>query len=190
MASTAFPSLLTPKEHEIIRFEGQIIELPKSIVTFKQWKGMPIAYTFGGKPLIDFDGVPIFAELAIVKLFKLSGWQARWVETYGSPDKNPFHFSAWDATKVKLTDLSRDMIDDDNILKLLNVISILNSNKHGFSYSGCWDVVGWYNDQILFAESKRTNKDGFRETQYKWLSAGIRSGLNPGNFLVVEWDFI
>ncbi|HWD90084.1 MAG TPA: hypothetical protein VG367_18280 [Mucilaginibacter sp.] len=190
MASPAFPSLLTPTDCEVISFNGQTIELPKTIITFKQWKGVSIAYTFGGKPLIDFDGIPVFAELAIMKLFKISGWQARWIETCGSPDKNPFHFSDWDPTKLKLTEQNRDMIQDDSILKLLDAISILNSKTYGYSYSGCWDVVGWRGDKILFAESKRTNKDRFRETQHKWLSAGMMSGLDSNNFLVVEWDFI
>lgn len=153
-------------------------------MTFEQWRGLPITNTFGGKPLIDFDGVPMFAELAIMKLFETSGWHARWIETYGAKVSAPFHFSNW--IDGKLNEQPIDLIRDVNVLKILDELSVLNGN----SYSGCWDVVGWNNNRIIFAEAKRTQKDKIRDTQSKWLRKGLQHGLSVDDFLVVQWDYI
>jgi len=183
MIPISYPNLLLPTGKEVILLDGQTIELPKSIVTFRRWKGLPISNTFGGKALVDFDGIPMFAELAITSLFKNSGWEARWIETYGAGATTPYHFSGW--TDGKLNEQTVDTIQNKNVLTVLNQVFCFN----GGTYSGCWDVVGWKNDQIIFAESKRTKKDRFRITQYNWLSAALKSGLNPDNFLIVEWGF-
>jgi hypothetical protein len=65
----------------------------------------------------------------------------------------------------------------------LNEIATANSN----SYSGCWDVVAWQNERLLFVELKRFRHDNIRSTQIRWLEAGLDSGLTLDNFLVVEW---
>ena len=44
-----YPSLLNPTDLEIFILDGKQVEIPKVIVTFKEWKGTPIANTFGGK---------------------------------------------------------------------------------------------------------------------------------------------
>jgi hypothetical protein len=180
----SFPSLLQPREREIIKLNDQTIELPKSVITFKRWQGHPIANTFGGKPLVDFEGQPMFAELTLMKLFRISGWEARWIETYGASANTPYHFSSW--IDGKLTEQPIDSIQEQHVLTMLEEVSSLN----GGTYSGCWDVLGWYAGHVVFAETKRTKKDRFRITQYNWLAAGLRAGLTPANFLVVEWDFI
>ena len=117
-----YPSLLNPTDIETFILNGKPVEIPKLIVCFKEWKGTPISNTFGGKPLIDFNGKPMFAELTIMKLFIISGWQARWIETYGASDKRPYHFSNW--IDDKLTGQPVDMIQDIHILELLNAVSI------------------------------------------------------------------
>jgi hypothetical protein len=185
MGVNSSPSLLKPTEIELFIFNDKTVEVPKAILTFKKWQGLPIANTFGGKPLVDFDGKPMFVELAIMKLFKISGWQARWIETYGANVKTPFHFSDW--SDSKLSEQPVDQIQDNNILKTFNEISLLNGVNY---FSGCWDILGWFEDQIVFAECKRTKKDKLRNTQYNWLSACILYGLKPDNFLVIQWDFI
>ena len=76
-------------------------------------------------------------------------------------------------------------ITNGSIQTLLNSIATANGN----SFSGCWDVIGWKNDKIIFAESKRTKKDSVRSTQNNWLMAGLKSGLSLNNFLIVQWDF-
>ena len=178
-----YPSLLRPTNFELFVVSNNAIEIPEVVLKFEKWEGAVINNTFGGKPVVDFKGEPMFAELAIMKLFIESGWQARWIETYGASTKKPFHFSNW--IDGKLSEQNVDLIEDDAIIGVLNDVSILNSN----SYSGCWDVIGWCKDRIIFAESKRTRKDRIRKTQNNWLLAGLNYGLKADNFLVVQWDF-
>jgi hypothetical protein len=56
------------------------------------------------------------------------------------------------------------------------------------SQDGAWDVFCWAGDQFLFAESKRNKKDSIRNPQKKWLEAALGVGLEPDNFLIVQWS--
>jgi hypothetical protein len=173
LATTLFEEIALPS--------GQAIQVPTLNLVFRKWTGQPIRETFGGKPLIDMDGKPMFAELAIMHRFIKSDWQARWIETYGN-GAEPKHLSEWKDDKYK--NQVPDPISDDVTLKHLKTIAQLNG-----SYSGCWDVLAWRGGKIVFAESKRFKKDRIRGTQVGWLDAGLRSGLTCENFRIVQWDF-
>jgi len=71
-------------------------------------------------------------------------------------------------------------------VELLNSVAAHNKG----SYAGCWDVLGWHGETIIFAELKRPKKDRVQATQPTWLEAGLKEGLRLENFLFVEWDFI
>ena len=175
------PQTLRPTTFESINFNGSSIDVPKCIITFDKWKGHPLKETFGGKPVIDLDGKPMFAELAIMSLFNADGWLARWVETYGR--KEPIMLTEWKDDKYK--NQSHQPFQNKKIISLLSEIAKTNSN----TYSGCWDVLALKNDLIIFAESKRSNKDNIRNSQVNWLAAGLKCGLSKDNFLLVQWDF-
>ncbi|WP_157530270.1 hypothetical protein [Hymenobacter norwichensis] len=49
-------------------------------------------------------------------------------------------------------------------------------------------MVCWNGEAVVFAELKRHKKDRIRPTQPRWLEAALRVGLEPKNFLLVEWD--
>lgn len=38
--------------------------------------------TYSGKDILDMDGEPAFAEIAILKLLEADGWDGVWVDTY------------------------------------------------------------------------------------------------------------
>lgn len=177
-----YPKLLKPADLENFDLGFKKIKIPKCVVEFEKWTGKPIKETFGGKPVVCVDKKPMFAELAIMTLFKKDGWKSRWIETYGKSKERPICLSQWNDDKFK--NQIEDSITDNKILKILSGIASLNNN----SYSGCWDVIGWNNDNIIFAESKHMNKDRIRQTQVDWLSAGLKFGLLPQNFLVVQWS--
>ena len=177
------PTLLIPNDIEQFSIGEKFIKIPKCILTFRRWSGDPVKESFGGKALIDVDGKPMFAELAIANLFKRSGWQARWIETYGKNKKNPMFLSKWEDEKYRHQ--TATPIKDNFVLKCLSEIASAN----GDSYSGCWDVVGWKDAYIIFAESKRAKRDSIRQTQTDWLVAGLNYGLTPDNFVVVQWTF-
>ena len=179
-----YPKFLHPTDFEKFVIAEQVIEIPKCIITFEKWSGKPLNETFGGKPIINFNNKPMFAELAIVEGFKMEGWESRWIETYGKSKKAPIYLSEWKDEKYK--EQEDDPIIEEKIIEILSQISLENGE---FYFSGCWDVVAWKNEQIIFAESKRTKKDSIRITQTKWLKSALKTGLKPENFLVVQWDF-
>ena len=177
-----YPKNLRPSAIELFDIKGQTIEIPKCVLTFEKWTGQPIQETFGGKPIVSFNNKPMFAELAIMTHFISDGWDARWVETYGRTNKEPICLTEWKDDKYK--NQTHKPILDTTIKKLLADIAKNNSN----SYSGCWDVFGWKDERILFAESKRNKKDKIRQTQNNWLAAGLKYGLSTQDFLIVQWD--
>ena len=179
-----FPKLIEPNGYESFLISGKIVKVPKCVIQFKKWGGIELKENFGGKPIIELNQKPMFAELAIMNLIIQSGWQAIWVETYARLKKEPFFMSAWDFNK-SYKNQNHTVIHKKQISDILAEISKLNNG----SYSGCWDVLGWNGKQIIFAESKRKKKDSIRQTQINWLKAGLKYGLKPENFIVVQWDF-
>jgi hypothetical protein len=169
-------------EIENFSINGQKVEIPKCILLFNKWTGEPVKETFGGKPIVSFDDKPMFAEIAIMTSFHNDGWDARWVETYGRRNKEPICLSEWKDDKYK--NQIHTPIEDNEIAKLLADIAKINSN----SYSGCWDVMAWKGHSVIFAETKRTKKDSIRVSQKNWLAAGLKYGLRPNHYLVVQWE--
>jgi hypothetical protein len=125
----------------------------------------------------------MFAELAIQRTAVKGGWSARWVETYGSRSIIPYYFTDW--SDASLAQQAVSPLDNTYCEALL--ASIAESN--GGSYSGCWDVVAWKPNKVLFLESKRHKHDTIRGTQLKWMQAALAVGLTADNFLIVQWDF-
>lgn len=177
-----YPSLLQPTAKEIFNLTGVDIEIPKCLTKFKAWKGESVKESFGGKSIVCVDNKPMFAELAIVQYFIKNGWQSRWIETYARNKQNPLFLSQWKDDKYK--NQENDPIIDKKVLEVLLGIAQYNNN----SYFGCWDIIAWQGDNIIFAESKRLKKDKIRQTQNNWLSAGFKYGLQSNNFLIVQWD--
>lgn len=177
-----YPKLLQPTDKEIFNLTGTDIEIPKCLTKFKAWRGEPVKETFGGKSIVCVDNKPMFAELAIVQYFIKSGWQSRWIETYARDKQDPLFLLQWKDDRFKNQENSP--IKDKKILEILSDITSRNNN----SYSGCWDVIAWKGDNIIFAESKRLKRDKIRQTQNNWLSAGLRYGLKTDNFLIVQWE--
>ncbi|WP_035565617.1 hypothetical protein [Hymenobacter sp. IS2118] len=179
-----YPSLLLPTCTEILIVWGQTVAVPKAQLQFRAWDGPALEDTFGNKPLIDFGGRPVFAELCVYELFRLSGWDARWVETYGAPAKSPKMFTSW--LNTHRSQQQHQPLTEAWVAELLAAIAAHNNGRYG----GCWDVLGWHNDTAIFAELKRLKKDRLQTTQPAWLEAGLKAGLQPENFLLVEWDFL
>lgn len=182
MNKIEYPKTLIPDSIDFFEIEGEEIQVPKSNVLFEKWAGNPIENTFGGKTLLNVNNKPSFAELAIVDLFVKEGWEARWICTYGRGKQNPLFLKEWKDENLKNQENSP--IEEVWVMDLLNKIALLNNN----SFSGCWDVIAWKEDKIIFVESKRLKKDSIRQTQINWLEAGLKCGLSETNFLVMQWN--
>jgi hypothetical protein len=178
-----YPSLLRPTSQESFALPSGTLAIPKAELTLRRWTGEPVANTFGSKPLIDFAGRPLFAELCVYELLRLSGWEARWVETYGAPAMRPYYFTTW--ADAGLASQRHDPITTTVIVDRLQQQAVANQN----SFAGCWDLVAWQGERVLFVELKRLRQDRVRSSQHRWLEAGLRIGLQAESFLLVEWDF-
>lgn len=133
------PSLLRPTTSETVLVAGQSVQVPKAELLLRPWAGPPIADSFGGKPLVDVAGRPLFAELCVYELFRLSGWEARWIETFGAPALRPSYYADWLPGAARAAQPSQP-IAEAAITSLLGRVAALNNH----SYAGCWDVLGWH----------------------------------------------
>ena len=172
-----------PPLWEYFPIDSTTLPIAKCRVSFDPWLGVPLTHTFGGKPLIDVGGKPMFAELAIMHLFIANGWEARWLESYARGQRNIVCLSEW--ADRKYAEQTECPITDERIREMLYGIAELN----GGTFSGCWDVLAWKGDKIICAESKRLKRDKINDNQVRWLQHALRYGLTPQDFLVVEWEF-
>lgn len=175
--------LLHPSSIEVFHVSNGSIEIPKACISYKEWQGVKFEHSFGGKPFIDMDGFPVFAELAIMKNFQQLGYTAYWLETYARGKNMPMFLLDWQDKPYK--EQENCSINQQPILDMLAGIAFLNNQ----TYAGCWDVLAWKDDNILFVESKRHKRDRVRSSQNAWLEAGLKYGLTAKNFMIVQWDF-
>ena len=164
-------SMYASGDEPFVLSSGEIALVQKFRLSFREWAGKPIENTYGGKAVIDFEGEPVFAELAVLRMFEAEGWQGVWVDSFGRKYRTGIHGNA---LPVHLPESKEIIIEN---LKV----------KTGAS-GGCWDVFAWRGDQIRFVELKRIDKDKIRSTQIAWLEAAIDEGFPLSCFTVVEWD--
>ncbi len=163
-----YPHTLIPTSYEEIPLLTGSVRVPKAMLSFKPWHGVPLKDTFGGKQVIDSSGEPVFAELAILRLLQAEGWQGAWVDTYRN--------KKWITVEQRI-ELPPDQTE------------LLEQIYHSTgSRAGSFDVYCWRERQILFAEAKRKGHDRIRDTQRRWLKAALSRGLSVESFLIVEWS--
>lgn len=177
------PSSLGVVTHTPLLLHTGTVQVPTVRPCFQPWKGDRTGlHTFGGKDLLLVDGLPQFAEVAILRAFQADGWQGRWVETYGKPAMKPALWTTWQpegqAAQVHVP------IAEAWVNERLHTIALAN----GGTYSGCWDVVAWKGDRLVFAESKKRKKDALRGTQLQWLDVALQCGMVLDELVVVEWS--
>ena len=141
-----------------------------------------MANTFGEKPALDLSGSPSFAEIVILRKFLRAGWSGRWVETYAAPPMRPRFLTEWSVNGLKSS--VTQPITEMRVTTLLDAIAHAN----GHTYAGCWDVVAWDDDSVVFAGAKRKGKDQLKATQLRWIAAALEHGFLEEAFLVVEWS--
>lgn len=166
-----YPSLLTPTTIEKIELpSGRVVQIPKANLLFKAWSGQSVSDTYGNKLVLNVNGRPAFAELAILRILQDDGWSGAWVDTY----HNKYRTAYWPKNEVELPPEQQQLLQ--------RIYEKAGSKK------GCWDVFCWKEEICLFAETKRQGRDKIRDTQRQWLEAAIRCGLPLTSFLIVEWS--
>lgn len=168
-----YPEQLMPTSAESFSLaNGKVVQIPKTTPQFRRWAGDVPGDTYGGKPVIDCDGSPVFAELAILRLLESEGWEGVWVDTY----RNKFRRGYWDVPPL-------GALPADQAVILERILT-----HRGTGRSGTWDIFAWRGDEVLFVESKRAGKDAIRPSQVTWLASALAQGHPKDAFLVVEWS--
>ena len=167
-----WPEQLSPSSSEPVELpDGVWVDVPKTNPTFRRWSDPPPGDTFGGKTLLYFEGLPAFAELAILWSFIATGWNGVWVDSFGKRHLREF----WPVP------VSSEIPTEQQ--RLLREVT---SGTHGNGES--WDVFCWSEAGVVFAEAKRKGRDSVRPTQIAFLASALHLGLPLSSFLIVEWS--
>jgi hypothetical protein len=146
---------------------SRVVSISTCFHCFKLWQGDPLQDTYGGKAILDCNGEPLFAELAILRMLQASGWQGVWIDTY----RRKF----------------RQFLPPHSCDLPPHAQDFLSRAKAGQRWhSGCPDVLAWNDASYLFVEAKRSRKDSIRKTQLRWLESALTT-LPLELFLVFEW---
>ena len=149
---------------------GEQIPIAKYFLSFKEWHGEPIPNTYGNKTVIDHNGEPVFAELAVLRLFHANGWQGVWADSYGRKFRTGLPGIA---DPITLPPEQQKFYDE---IKLRTGLS-----------GGCWDLFLWRGNEVLFVELKRQKKDRVQDSQIRWLTSSLGLEMKTGNFALIEW---
>src|ERR1700692_3625265 len=96
MQPIKYPAALQPTTTETMTLpSGRSVSFPEATPTFRRWGGAPVEGTYGKKAILDFDGRPAFAELAILWTLEKAGWQGFWVDCY----RRAFRTGYWNSHK-------------------------------------------------------------------------------------------
>lgn len=184
-AHDLYPEGLEPDREELI--PGLEVTVPSINLVFKRWRGKPIRDDFGGKPVVDYEGRPMFAEIAIVQMAVKAGWSAFWQQAYPLRQSGPYYYADWREDAARKDQATTSSLDSSFHQDLQARIARYNSN----SYRGCWDIIAWNGEgRTLYIESKQFKTDSIRDSQVRWFSACLSAGLKKReNFLVVQWRF-
>ena len=148
---------------------GKTVEVAKCFLEFPRWDGPPISDTYGGKPVLESDGEAVFAEIGILRLLQRKGFDGVWVDTFLG------------RLRQSIAPLTRDLPAD--IREVYRRIVDANGSRRG-----CWDVLAWKDERVVFVECKRKSEDRIRTTQTAWLESSLRAGIGLDSFMVCEWD--
>ncbi|HXM34248.1 MAG TPA: hypothetical protein VN920_03600 [Pyrinomonadaceae bacterium] len=79
-----YPERVMPRSIEQIvpPSRGKVM-VPKATPRFRPWPPDALPEDRYRKCVLDFEGEMTFAELATLRIFQNSGWQGRWIDSYG-----------------------------------------------------------------------------------------------------------
>jgi hypothetical protein len=145
--------------------------------------GLPSTYNV--KPLIDWNGVPLYAELAILEIVKDNGWEGVWVDS--------FHRKFLDCMpagrnlSVELPGNVAEEIQEIRSIYWRISAQHRDAKLSNRGFGGSWDILCWKGDKLLFIEAKRKFKGHIQQSQAAWLMAVLACGKKASSFRIAEW---
>ena len=175
MLDNNIPAELQPDdEFSITLPSGANIALSICHPTFQKWSGADFLFSYGNKPILNYQNKPVFAELVIARMLIDFGWEAVWVESYGGT-----HFLNEMPNGWKLSPKSIKIPEDKEM--------ILKNIWRTAKTTACFDVLAWKDDDILLCEAKNSGKDRLTKPQLKFIEGAITCGVPISSLLIVEW---
>lgn len=198
------PEVLTLRSRQYL-LSREAVPVRKYFVRFDAYRLRLASQTKPGRrPVIVGDthnkqasmlgGRDKYAEYALRRILEEAGWESRWVDRYQR--------QIWRGvdTPQSTTDAPLPAL----VERIRRTKSTL-CNQHDYwkSLSGCWDVVAWRGDQLLFVEAKRQgglgevrqpglkrcSDDPINDEQKAWLAAArMLKALPAPVFAIVEWE--
>lgn len=166
-----FPTILEPNSYQLYTFSlNRKVYIPKVNINFNRCEEYPVEPTYNKKPVLDYNGERVFAEIAILRIFQNEGWNGVWVDS----SRRKYRTGYWNDDSIVNLPKDKESILDD-IYKMAGI------------RTGCWDVYCWKGNKVVFANSKRGSKDKGRHTEIRWLNGAFNYGLKEDSFLIVEW---
>lgn len=170
-----FPIELQPTDKLEIRLsDNTIVNLPVAHLIFPVWKGLPVNFDYGNKPILNYKGEACFAELAILRLLLDGGWDGVWVESYGGTHYLRSMPKAWN---LQSEHISIPQDKEDLLQKIWKTAKT----------TACFDVLVWHDNQIVFFEAKRTGKDKLTSAQIRFIEGALACGVLPESLIITEW---
>jgi hypothetical protein len=123
--------------------------------------------TYTSKPLVQLGAEDIFGELALVRLLARDGWEALWADT--------FHGKFWQG----MPNVSEPVRPPSHVADLYARVA---DRKGG--PSGCFDVIAWRGERIVWVEYKGPGDRPNRNELY-WLEAAIGAGVCDDDLMFV-----
>lgn len=182
----SYPKVLLPFKRKLPQRDADwLSRVNYSTPTFRRWVSEPRpSDTKGGKPLIDWEGEPCFAELGVLNALTKDGWLARWIDNFPMPPT--FRTRFWTSGYARL---SRDEANEPLPDPANRVYQAICKSAGDSSGGGAWDILAWRGNELLFVECKRKGAgDRIRATQIAWLDAALKLGIPAGCFVFAEWS--
>jgi hypothetical protein len=155
---------------------GTVVRLSICRPVFSKWEGAPLAFDYGGKPVLNYKDEACFAELVILRLLLENHWEGVWVETYGGAHFLRSMPQGWNLQSEHVEIPS----DKHELLR-----RIWKAGKT----TACFDVFAWRGDQVCFFEGKHAGKDRLTGAQLKFIEGALGCGILPEQLVIVEWSF-
>jgi hypothetical protein len=173
------PSLAAVEEARIELPRRGEVPLARFTVQFNS-SPKPVAAGFqqgwSARPQVSHDGQALFPEIAVLTLFQKEGWDGVWADI---PRHKYFG---------RMPTQSKGVTLEPHVAQLLARVGAM-----GAPAGGGWPLILWHGRSVFFALVRGAGeaKAGpvLRKAEQDWLEAGLRSGLAPGQFLVIEWSF-
>lgn len=139
-------------------------KLPEGTAYFAE-PTKPLPRSYLSKPLVDFDGDPLFGELAVARCLIEDGWRAVWVDSYHGRGSR----LCW--TDLPDRSAPYDFADAPHAAEVYEHITEANGGSGGW-----FDVFAWRDSDYLFVEYKGAG-DTPNTNERRWIMSALDCGM-------------